>query len=91
MAALLRGFIQQYGGRKRYCRACGKIWHLNLVGHRIVVGVALALLVTGAALPYVVCDTIPRADQWCVTWLVLAPTVGWPVVFHLWWKLKVRR
>lgn len=90
VAALLRGFGQQYAGRQRYCRACGKIWRLHPLGYRVVVGVAVTLLVIGAALPYFLFE-VPRADRWCVAWLVAGPAVGWPSIYYLWWKWKVRR
>ncbi len=87
---LLRGLRHQYAGRQRMCRACGKIWRLPPATHGGLVGGAVAMLVVGAAVPYLIFKTA-QADRWCVSWLAAAVVVVWPLVNFVVWKMKVRR
>ena len=89
--SLVSGVRQDMMGTQRNCIACGKIWRVSQNVCWIVTVVAMVLTLGGTAACYWGFESHRDADLMAVLCLIVCVFIVWPLLYHLVWKMKIRK
>lgn len=85
----LRGGLRAgYYTRERMCSRCGTIWRIDKKKFETYAAFNLIAVVAGIAVFF---SCFPKAADWLfVAWVVLWFALFWPLMYYIFWRLKLR-